>query len=191
MSRVHDQHYPALDPEAINRMSAEYDISADVLSEKLPQIAHGVTVVRDLKSEEPDTDEVRRHIASMRNAAANLKKKLGTVPINSLFHAELFRRYDNMYQLRKDLSDLIAVLDNMDPKGWKQNGEIVGRDAFIALLAKLWKRQTGRPATKSDKPGKFIAFMCQCADLLGFDKEPLPERFSRLKRKYKHTDFEI
>ena len=170
-----------IDPEAIRRLSVDYGIDAQVLAHKLPLIFRGVHSVHEYKAGEPDAEEIKRHRDGIRSAAATLRQRLVNVPMNSLFHAELFERYEKLYPLRANLSDLIAVLDTMDTEGRKPKAEVFSRDALIGLLVKLWERQTGRPATTSTRPGEFIAFMCECADLLGFDSEPLPRRFSRIK----------
>lgn len=180
-----------IDTAKVRRLAKDYGIDCDVLAKELPQIAFGFFHQRDNKNNEPDTEEVKRHIKVMRNAAETLSKKINTLPIDSVFEARLTSRYEKTYRLGDDLDKLINVLDNLNPKGWKKNGNQVSRDSLIVLLGKLWNLQTGKPITSSTKTGRFIAFMCECADILGIDSSPLPGRFLHLKRKYKGRYFKI
>ena len=188
-----DAYIPDIDPVLVQRLAADYGLDCDVLAKKLPRIARGVFTIRDLKEAEPDAYEVKRdYIKVMRNSAAVLSDKLSTFPINSTFHAELLHRTSTLYTLKADLSELITALDELDPSSWKEKkGTTAYRNSLILLLAKLWKQQTGKPATSSSKSGHFLAFMCECADIMGVDSSPLPARFNRLRRKNKGTDFEI
>jgi hypothetical protein len=90
------------------------------------------------------------------------------------------------YQDLDKLNDSLVEFENriaiINPKGWKKNSETVSRDGLICRLAEFWKQQTGKPATRSSKNGQFIAFMCECADILDIDSVPLPERFIYLKK---------
>jgi len=180
-----------INPATVKQIAADYGLGYDVLVEKLSWTAFSVPMLRDLKNNEPTTKEVKRHIKGMQNAAIALKQKIGTVPINSSFHAKLSHEYKNLYMLNSDLTELIKVLDNLDPLGWKEDGEQVRRDVFINQIAKLWRLEKGKPPTESEKPGKFLAFMNECAYLFGIDPSPLPTRFRRLRKQNKGTDFEI
>jgi len=184
------QQLANLDLAEVQRIAADYGLDYDVLVEKLSWVACSVPMLRDFKKSEPTTKEVNLHIKAMRNAAATLVQKIGTLP-DSSFRADLFYKYKNLYMFNNDLTELVTVLDNLEPLGWKEDGDQVGRDVFIQQLAKFWKIETGERPTESEKPGKFLAFMSDCAYLFGIDPSPLPTRFRRLRKQNKGTDFEI
>ena len=179
-----------IDPATVRRIATDYGLDGDVLVKRLSWAAFSVPMLRDFRNSEPTTKEVKRHIEGMRNAAATLTQQIDRLPASS-FRAELFYKYKKLYMLNADLAELITALDNLDPLGWKENGDQVGRDVFIQQIATLWKSETGKRPTESEKPGQFLAFMAECAYLFGIDPSPLPGRFRRLRKQSKGTDFEI
>jgi hypothetical protein len=181
-----------IDAGKIRKIGIDYGIEYEVLADELPWIGMCVSANMKLRIQEPDAEEVKRHITGMRNAAAVLNKKMKSLNALSRYHGELRSRYKKFYQLNNDLLELIIVLDELDPSGWKSKNSVTeANNSLIYQLAKIWKQQTGKHATGSGKKGEFIEFMCDCADVLGFDPEPLPARFGHLRRKNKGTDFEI
>jgi hypothetical protein len=183
---------PDIDPASVQQIAKDYGLDCEALAYRLQQIAIGAFTLRESKKSEPDTEEVSRYIEAMRNPAAALRNKLINFPVNSTFHAELFSRTKTFYTLGAELTELITALDDLDPSGWKEKKvTTVFHNSLVYQLATLWKQQTGKPVTGSKKSGQFLAFMCECADVLGIDSQPLPDRFVRLRRKNKGTDFEI
>lgn len=186
--------------KAVKRISATYGIDSSVLHSYLSVIAHYVHRARSIRSMQPDTDEVNRHIRAIKTAAVELKKQLDAIPLLSVLGKELHCRYgrggtafpSSIFSVDAPQSDLhelsgnglprlIEILDGLNPRGWKyRNPEYAAREDLIRGLAAMWRAETGRPVTQSDQPGEFVSFMCECADVLGFDSTPLPRKLSRL-----------
>jgi hypothetical protein len=173
----------------VDRLSRKYGIDREVLTNKLRAIAYGVPTVANMIKEQPNAKDLQRRIATMRNSAASLLNSLGSIPLeSSMLNAALNSALEfNIRTFKEDLQALIDALDMINPSCWKQNSDVVFRDALIINLSKFWGRKLERPL--QGKP--YTDFLVDAAHAMGFDGTPLPDRLKHVKRQCKGTAFDL
>jgi hypothetical protein len=174
------------DADAVAEVAEAFGIDPETLDRKLQHLVSGGYEVAELLAAEPGAKETKKLLNKMRKQADALRQTLGEVPIYSSVHAKLGVQ---PYALRDALTGLVATIGSITPKDKRGvTVETLKQDMLISHLALLWQAQTGQPASYTTNPvtdercGPFIDFLTRCADLLGVDSTPLPERFARMKR---------
>ena len=165
----------AIDPAAVKRLASTYKISEGNLALNLTGIGNGYLWRRGFAEQEPSAKHTDRQLAKMRKAARDLRQKISGA--DPSLHSLIEYVYKDLDKLNDSLVEFEKSITGIKQKSPKKNS-----DNLIMDIAYLWQLYTGQSPTRSSKPGQFLAFMCECADILDIDSSPLPERFAYLKK---------
>ena len=179
---------PPFDSELVEGLMKTYGIKDRTsLISNLRLIQRGYASAKRVTENIPTTKESIRQIETMRSTAHRLRHQIEGDLRQSIVLEWLHMNLDGMDVLKSALDEFEQCVTDINPKGLKKRSDVISRDFLITRIAHLWQHYMSKSPSYSTARGKrgdnFINFMTDVAYILGVDPSPLPERFSRLKRK--------
>jgi hypothetical protein len=181
----------AIDPVAVKRLANTYQIDEGNLAINLTSVGNAYIACKHFTNKKLTLKEVKQKLETLRKKTGDLRERIDDA--NHFTTGLIQYKYKDLDKLNAALTEFEKSIPVITSKNWKFNSEVVSRDGLINDIAVLWQQYTGQAPTYSTARGKrggtFIGFLNDVAQILGIDPDPLPERFSRLKRK--NPDFPV